>query len=342
MMFKNREEFLQTVITNSLRLNKYDYRFLNNLLLLLAKNNYITTNQNQLFEKLVMKYKKQLKGLGVSAEAIINLDWTVEQIDSDKEHTEAFVSIENNELKLRLPFNKKFIDTWHNHIEKTYTTRPHGILVWSKAQKMYVGKATAYNLLLVNKIVPMFYNTNYCVKSQSLIDLRNSLIDTITDPTYKKINNSYYIIGANKHIIEATKDIDFNDDPNTLLKLSLYGITIDESVTGNNKFKKFAGQVNSSFDVSETSTLITYFKALNISNIICNMRFTSLNKMFLEKLTEHFTIDSYQVSTANITKPTKHSVLLKANIKGSDYLPFVVSEEILKCITITNSTPVKL
>lgn len=302
MMYTNRDEFLQYIITSKLKFNKYDYRFLNNLSMLTSKNRYVTTNQNTLFEKVVNKYKKQLKYAGINNVDVLNLPWTVPIIASTKEHTEAFVEIENNKLKLRLPFSKKFIDEFHDTDNQAYRYNNDSKLKWISSDKLYIGEYNAYNLRLIKELVPKYFVLNTCDILSSVYNELKSYEAKYQNPTYVKIQNNYYVVACNNSLYLATIDIPFNNSPNTLLSLSTYGIHIDDSVTGNDEFLSFAGSFVETFDTENIDKLIVYLKELNFDNLIFNHRLgrNPIYTIAVEKLSQNFTVHRYKYSVNEI------------------------------------------
>lgn len=340
-MFTNREEFLQYIITSNLKFNKYDYRFLNNLSLLIVKNKHVSTNQNALFEKLVNKYKKQLKYAGILIENILILNWTVEIVESTSEFTEAFLSLRDNRLELKLPFSKKFIDVFHDTEKFTYKFTTDKKLVWNTIHKCYQGEFNTYNLRFVNEVVPKFFKLNYCPALTKIVNQLNRYENKYYDPTYVKIKNKFYVLASNNILDKAIENITFDDSPATLLQLSQYGIQIHESVSQQDDFLLFAGSVQNQIDTVNVDILVDYLKRLSVRSIILNVRLTKnpIYKPTVDVLTENFEVYYYKYFANEIQNFTKPAVLIKGvHLSGID----ATKLQVQKIITLVSSTAIKL
>lgn len=340
-MFTNREEFLQYIITSNLKFNKYDYRFLNNLSLLVVKNKHVTTNQNNLFEKLVTKYKKQLKYAGMLTDSILKLDWTVDIVESTSEFTEAFLSLKNNRLELKLPFSKKFIDEFHDAENHSYKFQYKEKLIWSRTDKCYYGEFNTYNLRLVNEIVPKFFKLNYCSVLNKLINQLKDYSAKYFNPTYVKSNNNFYVMACNNSLHHAIKHINFDSDPKTLLELSTYGIHIDNSVTNEDDFLIFAGERQIVFDVINVEKLVDYLQRLGIVTLVMSSRLIK-NPMYTEALnilTGNFKVQYYKYFASEIQNCVGPMVFIMgfstSNLDNTKL-------QAQKTITLVNSTAIKL
>lgn len=346
-MITTREDFLNFIeSTETLRLNKYDYRFLTTLKKLLKKNNYITTNQNDLFEKLVSKYRKQLRKIKIVDTEILSTEWTVPIVLSDKEHTEAFAYIDNDMLCLKLPFNKKFIDEFYEYHKNYYLIiYSDSILKWNKEEKIYKAKFNTYNFKTILDLVPTFFNLNLCSKLQSLLDEISVYNEGIYDPLYVKIKNNYYILSCNQSLSDATIDLTFDNSPATLYELSRYGVSIDKSVTEDDNFLEFAGSVSCSFDVKDFDVLVYYLLKLDLKNVLVQKTLGGgkIKSALSERMDQYKKILNFvwYPNFPSLLKDNSPRVFLKTN---SSVVPYEVRKlkSYSKVITITDSSPVVL
>lgn len=273
-----KENLLLIFTSNQLRLNKYDNKFFLNLVMLISKNKFITTNQILLFDKLIFKYKKQLKKLGYSYESLINLSWDAEVIDSDIDHTQAHLEIVDKSFWLRLPFNRKFIEEWRSYQQNKRVKA----FTWSKENKCYIGSASTFSLQVINHIVPKFFTLNYPSDLRQTLNNIECVKDKIFDPTLVKTGNNYYVLACNDNLHKAINNIRLNDNPKTLNILSKYGISIDKSITGDDPYLNFCSRYNYKVSLDEITELKKYLFDLDIGAIILSQRFYRVKGLVTE------------------------------------------------------------
>ena len=59
--FTSKEHIIYFMVTSAINLSHYDFKFISNMQSLSHDKKQITSNQEELFNKLIDKYKKQLK-----------------------------------------------------------------------------------------------------------------------------------------------------------------------------------------------------------------------------------------------------------------------------------------
>lgn len=127
-MFTCNESLLKYFMGGYIHLSKKDYNFFSNLKNIITDKKVITSNQSKLFTKLLLKYKRQLNKEGHDVDELSKLEWKVFVIDSEPEFLRANLSIVNDKIVIRSPFNSKFITAIKNINLQPY--------VWSKEKKM--------------------------------------------------------------------------------------------------------------------------------------------------------------------------------------------------------------
>lgn len=327
-----KEEVLSMFTDHNFSLNKYDLKFITHLQILISKNNFVTSNQNTLLDKLIAKYKKQINKNKFFYEGLSKLPWQTKLIDSDKEHTEAFVNLVDDELIVKVPFNKKLIT-------KLTETIPDYQLIWDKTKKQYAIEYSTEAFKKIVTIIPLFYKTNYCDKLQKVLDYVNSFGDVYWCPTLVNINNFYYIIACNDALYELTKDIVLSDDPKVLLKLSGYGININPRIT-NNPVKLFASSMDTSIDIDQISVLNTYMKELGLTNVVCNYRIERIKayKTQVENDLKNYKI-TYTNSKEELTENIQNAIFLYI---GTDYFRGRNYQVFDKYVRIVNSRSINI
>lgn len=341
--FRNKEEVLVIFLTNTLRLNKYDQKFLSNLSILLSKNNYVTTNQNDLFNKLLLKYKRQLSKNNVDYKVATALNWNTKLVESLDEYTQAYLSITNNMYKLRIPFNKKCI-------EKLRDIDKHHNLIWNSKDKCYYADISTETLKIITTIVPQFYPLNLSAELKatlSALSVYNEI--KIWNPTLVKIKDWYFIAASNESLDIAIKEYELSNDPNLLFKLSRYGITIDKSVTLNDPFFEFAGKYSVTIDIDDMYILQYYCKLLGIKNVICHARMSRIPEI-KKQIDDVLKINGLNIyfehTNTNLNTSSKQydgaSIFLYHGTNEYIKYMYLMRFNISKIVGIVNNRPVKV
>ena len=239
-----------------MRLSNYDLKFVQNLHHLSTQNKPITSNQIALFDKLVVKYARQLSKHNFGLDLLNKLPWTTPIIESDPAFTDAFISIHDNRIHFKAPFNKKFI--------QEFRKLSHNPFEWKREEKRYETEYGTLSLkLLINLVHQHYPIVNYC---PVVSDLLNTLhqYDSVKywSPTLVNVAGNYLIAGINEHLSNAIEHITLNNDMNTISILSEYGIDMDSSIINDESKLKFASSYVAEVDVSDIESVIEYLKEL--------------------------------------------------------------------------------
>lgn len=333
-----KEDLLKYLISGSLHLSKKDYGFFTNIKNQIQQNKPITSNQNSLFDKLLIKYKRQLHKEGYTAEDFLSLVWKIPVINSEPEYLCANISIQNNKIIIRCPFNSKFISSI-----KEIQLQPYN---WNKKEKFYEADLTTYNLKKGLGCVKKYYDDiKYDSNISQILDTLNQYTNVkFWNPTLVKVSDSFYVSCINESLYEAIKNIEWSDDPKVVLKLSQYGITIDESVIKNDGLLNFASNHYATVDIDNIKELRIWLDALEYdliflgSNIIFNKTVTDdikkeLGDIPISRNTDD--LDLYNnILYLNYNSYKRHTAsYLSLNVKD-------LHKNITKVLTITNSRPV--
>lgn len=227
-MTKNKpttKEQLIYFLLQNVSLGTYDRRFLQNIM-----DNYVslskplTSNQANLFEtKIVTRYNKQLFKLELDSVELSKLPWLIKPIQSLPQFTEVYLDLVDDTLVLRSPFKKEFI----NDFKKNDINAK-----WDMQSRFWYMPASTNNLKIVNKEITKHYSKiNYCKELTKFFDiLKNYDQCKYWNPTYKFVNGRYMIVATNRHLNEATSNLQLDDNLITLSKLVQYGVNIDDSI----------------------------------------------------------------------------------------------------------------
>jgi hypothetical protein len=133
-----KEELIKYFVNGHIHVSNKDYQFFLNLQKF-AGQNKITTNQAKLFDKLIIKYQRQLKKEKLDIEFLINLKWKTILVASDSNYIVPKLFIDGDTLNIRTPFNRKFQHMMSGCRE---------VFLWNKEVKLYTGTLTTRSLKL--------------------------------------------------------------------------------------------------------------------------------------------------------------------------------------------------
>jgi len=99
-------EHVAHYMVGNISLSRFDKKFVESLQVL----KQVTTNQVELFYKIIYKYRRQLSKDELDADKLIHLPWTSKVIESAPQYTDGHVSIEGKQIIFKCPYNKNFIE----------------------------------------------------------------------------------------------------------------------------------------------------------------------------------------------------------------------------------------
>lgn len=326
-----KENLLHFMIKGHIHLSKKDYGFFNNIIKIIQEKNQITTNQNKLFDKLIVKYQRQFKKLNYDLSHLQQLKWTVEVVETKQSYLTPKISLVDNTLIFQSPFNPQFLND--------FKRMDDNVLSWDKVNKIYKGPFYTHNFKKLNQLViKHFDNIEYCPEIQKLLEIVKNYDELIFNPTLVKIHDHYYIAAINEHLSQAIQHIELNDFPKTLYELSQYGVEISYEITKGNELLKFASDYMATTDLENLSNLIEWLKLLDIKQvftyreIIYNKQITAEVSKILAKngIKNNFYDKDGAQSGVLIKSTTAH------NLGASDY------KRCHKIIHLKNYTPLKI
>lgn len=315
----------------NLHLSRYDEKFIDNLSTL----KQVTTNQVVLLHTLVFKYKRQFTKHELFVEKLVDLPWNVTVVESSPQYTDGHLTIENDTIEFKCPFNRNFIDAFRKV--------SHNNFIWSKEKRHYEAPYNQHSLKILLATAQKFFNTiHLCSESQRMIEEVKEYDDVkYWNPTLVRLNGNLFIVAMNESLNEALGNIELNTDVETLAKLSGYGITVDPSIHNYSRKNVFAASSVVQIEHSDIKEVITWLKELK-----CDMVYLSgagllnlLKKKIIEELKEEGIPFSDTSTIKSISDAYKFPVMfrLKKNI-GSNYDPCKVA----KIIHVVNSIPINI
>jgi len=215
---KTKEQLVYYLLSN-ISLGTYDKRFLSNIQTFNVVNKKpVTTNQHDLLNKVVLRYKRQLAKFGLDSTDIVELPWTIEPIESLPQYTEAHISIEDDRVVLRSPFKQEFVKEFRDYLHST----------WNREERIWTCPLSEEILRHVISITMKHYDhVNLDETIKTIIDELSQYEDVkYWEPTLVESNGKLYIAATNSSLEQSIFDIELNTDPSTIARLAHYGVKI--------------------------------------------------------------------------------------------------------------------
>jgi len=340
------KEQLIYYIGNNISLGTYDKKFLHNMVDFIRNKKSITTNQSTLFDKIVIRYTKQLAKKNLRATDLVKLPWKVEPIPSSPKFTEAHVSIDDDKIVIHTPYKQEYIKE---------LKRSEYPFEWDKESRCWYSVLCEYSLKFTIELTEKhFVNVNYCTKISKIIsDLIQYEEAKYWDPTLVVLNGRYYVIGINTNLYNAVET--YLDDINisTLGIISTFGITVDPSAIIHmcNTIENFSeDSVNTLIDL--VSTKQTNIDISQFDKLVDTLTYLDCDAIFLSGAVAYEKKKSVQdkiVSAFPNTYTKWISNRLALDVKSYRY-PVVIyfglgtmhDAKPCKIISITDQTPVTI
>ena len=249
---KTAEHVIHFMISGVISLSRYDEKFITNLQTL----KQVTTNQVELFYKLIYKYRRQLSKHGYDADNLIHLPWVMSVIESSEAYTDGHVAIVDNIITFKCPYNRAFIDTFRK--------QPMNHFQWNRDNRQYECKFGTHALKILLETASRIYKKVHCCElTVKMIDSLKQYEDVkYWQPTLLKVNGNFIIAASNHHLDEAINDLTLNDDPVTLSRLAFYGVKIDPSVHDNSDRMNFIANMHYTMEMTDVINIVPWLKEI--------------------------------------------------------------------------------
>jgi len=330
---KTAEHLIYFMQGSEISLSRYDERFITSL----ATITQVTTNQIELFNRLIYKYSRQFAKYELFPDNLVKLPWTMKVVQSSPQYTDGHISIENNQIIFKCPYNRNFINEFRN--------QPLNKYAWNKETRQYEIKYGIYSLKFLIDIANRFFEIiHYCEKTLEIIDeLLPYEAAKYWEPTLIRANNNLLIAASNSYLDEAVKDIKLDTDPITLSNLVFHGVNIDTELydTTNERESFFANRF-SKVEVSNMLNIVSWLKEINCDHVYFSG--SSLIAANISLLRKELKEANITFTDNNVTVPPnensfKFPVLIKLKSKfGSPNDLFRVG----KIIQLVNSQPIDI
>jgi len=264
------KEQLIYFMAQHISLGTYDKKFLVNVR---DMKTPLTSNQASLLDKIIVRYHKQFAKHELDSNELIGLPWTVNPIQSIPQYTDAHINVEDDQIIIRTPYKKEYVDTL-----KKYKVN----IVWDRDKRIwYTPFCEATLKYIIHNTEKHFNNTNYCNIIKNVIAEFSQYEDSkYWNPTLIYTNNSYYVVSINEPLYNAIHDL-LNQEVSiaTLAKLVSCGVAIDDSVSEhllkvcgetneNAKNIILATEVNPTLDISKLDDVVSYINAIGSDLVI--------------------------------------------------------------------------
>jgi len=345
MELRSTKDEMISELLKDVRLNRYDLAFLTNIKQkYLDRNHPLSEKQSDLVDKIIKKYRKQLKKLDIDYKKILSLPWKNGIITSDELRKKTFFRFSNDgNMELYFNFNKKMIeeirgivhDDVHEYFKTGMSSQFGGDRYdfnWHSEEKMWRGPFNVYcfrNLFyFANKhgiqIDPAVKNL-HSVASQTFGDKKS------WTPHCRIINNRIYINMITESMLSYLDDIDMTDlSFKTFERIAELGIDLPDDFLG--IAKKFISYKNNIYiDKSELDEFHNFVTK-------CNYRVIVYNRSNL-KIIDEYGYDQMIISNdEDIFKYIgKYDILLELSFSNSfniDNRLKVIEQDVKKIVKI--------
>lgn len=252
----SKEDFIHYILCGDIHLSKNDYGFFYNIQKLLKTNKFITENQDKLFNKLILKYQRQLKKYNKDINFILSLPWNAQIVKSLPEFTSSKIFLREDELIIKSPFDKSFVSAMRNNTLMGFE--------WDKDERVYKTKFSTYALKNAMHLCKKYYKEVNIVGLDEILEQIELYDNYVWEPTLTSINGNLTIVCNNEHIDRHLVDIMLSLDANCLLLLSRLGVKIDDKLLTTKK-QKFFSSFKAVVDSSELQEVCEWLKESQIN-----------------------------------------------------------------------------
>jgi len=339
MDFKTLED-VGTFMLINIRLSRYDLQFVNNLTNMIVIKNTITSNQDSLFRKIAVKYRRQFTQQKFDIDSLLLLPWKCNVVESSPQYTHASIAILKDIIVFRSPFNKNFL----NALKKN----PIYSMEWHRDKRQYEIEYGPTTLkMLCSLSADHFESIDYCPITKDII---NSLSEYESvkywEPTLVYNNNYFYIAALNEVLHDAIKDIPLTNDLMMVADYVQYGISISDSVIEHFMKTEDPLKINLAItyrvecDIKNLDKTLKWLSELGCDAVTESSKFTSKQLFSFygsdEHLFDNLKIDLIKDQT-NISAYNK-PVMMQYRTYGFNEPPTGLFK-IIKCV---NSEPINL
>ncbi len=329
---KNKEQLLYFFLQSKISLSQYDYKFMANLQTMIQNNARVTSNQADLFDKLISKYKKQLAKNGFDKEELKLLPWKTMIVESTTEYTGASVQLVDNDIIIRVPFNKSFISQFRQIENNNYA--------WDGTDKRYRAKFNTLSLRIAHDALPKYFqHVKYCDTITKILDEVKQYDNLTWNPTVVRFNDRLLLAACNEVLGSLITDEDLTITPKNLFKLTRLGIKIDPEVYHSDEKLKFAANDFYETDIDDYETTISWMRNIGCDNVLLGRGIRSVSwKEELTNTIEKYGMKVFGPMTYGSTIDSGVTMLIQHVSTNDRMVPAPIS----KTIVIKDSRPIEV
>lgn len=340
-MMKCKEHLLHFFLQGKLSLSQYDYKFMANLQMMIHNSHRVTSNQSDLFDKLISKYAKQLAKADLVKEELKDLPWKTMVVQSTSEYTGANVSLLNDIITVKVPFSKNFISGFREIDDNPF--------VWIKEDKVYRAPFSTIALKILYNFLPNHFKTNYCEVLHDIIQDLKKHEGLIWEPTLVRVNDSVILAAANPVVADLLNGIDLSLTPNRMYAISRYQIPAHPNLFDGDKKLKFAYEFVTEVDIDDIIQVAEWMRALHVDSVLVGKGLSQNVQLYTEienasiaqgiRVTTGYR--SFNHMTGHAPKGKANSVfLLLPHTNVNTVIP--LDSDIDKVVILKNSRPVEV
>lgn len=334
-----KEHLLHFFLQGKISLSQYDYKFMANLQTMIQNNMRVTSNQANLFDKLVSKYAKQLTKVALVHAELKVLPWKTMVVESTPEYTSAKVSLFEDVITLRVPFNKAFISYF-----RSIECNP---FEWFKEEKLYRAPFSTVALKTLYRTLPKYFAVvNYCEVLNNILEDLKQYEGLIWEPTLMNINDRIVMGAANPAVIDLISNIDLSITTDTLYKLSRYQFPVHPNFYRDDARLKFAYEYVTEIDIDNLVQVASWMRHLKVQRVLLDRTLTT-NRNLRSEIEAALTGISVVPSTPGHefkrdSSMPPGSFLLQAHSHFNNRLNTYASYNIDKIVVLKNARPIEV
>lgn len=260
-------------LKGNVSLSRYDSKFIDSIMTI----KQVTTNQVELFYKIIYKYRRQLAKHNLDPDVLIYLPWAMNVVESVGDYTDGHVEIKNGYIYFKCPFNRAFINDFRKFDMNTY--------VWSKEHRRYESPYSTHALKILCNTASRFYKVvRFCDTTLSLLGQLSNYENTkYWQPTLVTLNGKRIIASINESLDNALGDK--NIDEMSIAEIASYGIHIE---VGNDPKEKFMAEINTTVEVDDLLNIVPWLQEMNCDMVYfsgsSNSPTIPIKKQFIDEL----------------------------------------------------------
>ena len=271
--FTTKEQVIFFMMTTSISLSHYDYKFISNMQSLTHDKKQITSGQAELFDKLLHKYRKQFATNGYDSTNLVEIPWKCIVVESLPKYTNANVDWDDSvgKMTIRVPFKKEFISKFRKEMTTyfpvdDYTDNTQQ-WTWISERKRYEAEPSTHALKLAYDILPNYFTTVYHNEVKDVIKTLEQTNVEYKDPTLVCIDGEYSVVSSNKVLDELLADVTLSNTPECLYQISQFGINVDKPITQGNPELEFAANYIVECDIDKINDWCNWLVKLGVTDL---------------------------------------------------------------------------